>query len=213
MAVSLLVCARRKTVSALICVGRLCQHGTVEAQPPLHPNKPSGLGVQMRHALLLIFLGASQADAQFPSIIPGARVRVEGLNHRKLEGTLMSQTADSITIAAVGAILTTVASGSLTRVRVSQGKSHGAGAIKGMKIGGGIGLGVGLLAGLVSPPGERAAIGMSVAGGALGGVIWGAAIGSIVGAAKWTTVYTAPLRIAIGRAENGAMTLGLAMRF
>lgn len=89
----------------------------------------------MRRALLLIFLGVPLAGgAQVPTIIPGARVRVETRQtDKRLEGTLMSQTADSLTIASVGAIRTVVPSGSITTIRVSQGKSHGAGAIRGSR--------------------------------------------------------------------------------
>jgi hypothetical protein len=177
----------------------------------------------MRRALLLIFLGVPLAGgAQVPTIIPGARVRVESRQiDKNLEGTVMSQTADSVIVASVGAIRTAVASGSITRIRVSQGKSHGAGAIKGIKIGGGIGLGLGVLLGLAIAagpstseypnPGGVAAVVAALY--AVSGAMWGAAIGGAVGAEKWTTVYSIPMRISVGRPQRRAPGVSLSITF
>jgi hypothetical protein len=176
----------------------------------------SQVAAMRRHVLSILLLLPAAGEAQVPSLIPGSRVRVESRAFRKeLEGTVMAQTADSVTIASVGAVKTVLAHSSIYRVRVSEGKSHGAGAVKGAKIGAGIGGVLGLALGFAAAEieGNQALVLPVTMLYASSGALWGLGIGGIVGAEKWTTVHASPLRLAVGRAQSGATTLGLSMTF
>lgn len=176
----------------------------------------------MRRALLFLLLGVGPAaTAQMPTLVQGGRLRVEAPGHRKeIEGTLLSQTADSLTIAALGAVRTTVASASVWRIKESRGKSHGMGAVRGLKIGSAFGAVGGLVVGpvLVSDTGSFARdystnmIGLA-ASSAITGAMFGLVIGAVAGAEKWTTVYSRPTRIGFSRARNGVSVIGLSIRF
>lgn len=175
-----------------------------------------------RTVVALVFAGAVAANAQVPTLVPGARVRIETTQLRdRVEGTLMSQTSDSLVVASVGAVRTTLPASFVTKIKASEGKSHGAGAIRGIKIGAIIGGAVGLLVAAAYHEDYSTTTGTDqsnellafAALEAAGGAIWGAAIGGIVGTEKWTTVYEAPVRFGMGRGINGAPVVGLAIRF
>jgi hypothetical protein len=169
-------------------------------------------------ALALPLAAAVPARAQtVPPLVIGARVRVEPRYLKVIEGTLMSQTQDSLVIASVGAVRTVVSSYSVVRIKASQGKSHGAGAIKGLKIGASIGAVSGFLIGIAyagydNTPKEEL-VASATAAYAVSGGVWGLAIGGIVGAEKWTTVYELPMRLAAGTAPSGAHFVGVAVAF
>jgi hypothetical protein len=159
----------------------------------------------MRLAVLLVVCVA----AQLPTLLPGSRVRVEADPQSKIQGTVMSQTRDSIVVAASGAVHTTLPSGDVSLVKVSLGKSHMTGAIKGAKIGAVVLGGLGALFGYALGDLENydaADYAAVAAGSAFYGALWGAGIGSLIGAEKWKTVYrrdvlgvqAAPARSGIG---------------
>jgi hypothetical protein len=174
----------------------------------------------MRKTILTLSLFAVSAGAQVPTLMAGSRLRVQTAGAGRIEGTLMSQTPDTLTIAQSGAVQRKIPSGVVGRIQASQGKSHGAGAIKGGKIGAIVGGGLGLLVGLaISADGSCTGEGCDAAPITVGlvqaaaGAIWGLAIGGIVGAEKWTTVY-APGRVALtGGASQERALIGLRVRY
>lgn len=162
-------------------------------------------------------MAASLASGQVPQLAPGAHLKVDRLDGPRIEGTLMSQSNDTLTIAAEGAVITPVAAAAVGRIKASAGKSHGAGAKKGAKIGAVIGGGFGLLTGLlydnadIGFNGSQAPILFGVVGAAEG-AIYGVLIGAIVRAQKWTTVYERPYGVTAGFDGNRA-SAGLSIRF
>src|SRR3954466_5136400 len=101
----------------------------------------------LRMTVFLSALVATAARAQVPALASGSRLKVEMTSGQKIEGTLMSQTQDSLVIAAGGALITGLPSANVGRISSTLGKSHSAGAIKGTKIGVVIGGGLGVLLG------------------------------------------------------------------
>ena len=154
----------------------------------------------MRLCFLLLLSLGSMAEAQFMDLLPGSRLRVESrVLPGRIEGTLMSNTGDSLVIAKSGAIHTPVPRGSVTWIRVSEGRSRGAGAAKGAKIGVIIFTGV-MAMSITSVDREGLPLaGAMIAGGAISGAFYGSIIGAIVGAERWKTVYRAPLKLDASR--------------
>jgi len=179
----------------------------------------------MRRALLFICLSATSAAvaAQAPTIPPGTRVRIETRERGTFDGTLMSQTSDSFFVAGPGALRTLVASESVTRLRVSEGRSHARGAVRGMKIGAAVGgggmalvIGAAFIGSTAKDKYNGESLGMAVglvASGALVGVMYGAGIGALFAVERWTTVYSNPLRVSFRPAPSGAPGVGVSVRF
>lgn len=175
----------------------------------------------MRRTLLFIFVASAPAAiaAQAPTIPLGTRVRVEMQGKIKVDGTLMSQTEDSIIVSSPGTLRTVVASESVARIRVSEGRSHAQGAVRGMKIGTVVaGGGVALIFGaayIESTENNKsiALLFAFVAAGAVTGAMYGAAIGGIFGAERWTTVYSSPVRVSFRPAQSGAPGVGVSIWF
>jgi molybdopterin-binding protein len=171
----------------------------------------------MRGVVALLICALSVAEAQLPSLTTGMRVRVNARDGIEITGTVTTQTADSITVEGSDA----VAASSVTRVRVSQGKSFGGGALRGARKGGLIGLGVGAFLGLVladfdsSPDLEERARFFAGVTGLVGaeGIVLGGLIGMAVRAERWSTVYRSPPKVAVGLDAHGRPAAALAMRF
>jgi len=174
----------------------------------------------MRHGLLLVLLGVPAfGGAQVPMISEGTRVRVERPATKKVDGILMSQTADSMQIAAPQA--TMIASESISRIRESAGRSHARGAAKGAKIGAvvvGGGFALIVIGAYVSSSdanksglGEWLAIGAIIGG--VEGAVLGGLIGALAGAERWRTIYSSPVRLTIRPPASGATGAGLSFAF
>lgn len=167
--------------------------------------------------LLLCAAHGAPAGAQFSGILPGSRVRIESRSFaQRLEGTVMAHSGDSIIVASSGVLRTSVPNATIYRVQASGGKSHGAGAIKGAKIGAAVsgGLGLALVLSLAEVGDVTAGDVMAVtAVYAISGAMWGGAIGAIIGAEKWTTVYSQPYRLSAGITRSGAPAVGLSLAF
>ena len=168
----------------------------------------------MRATLLILTTLATTAVAQLPELAPGSRLQLELVDHQKIEGTLMSQTPDSLIIAAEGARITRIPSARIGRIKSTLGKSHGAGARKGAKIGSIVGAGFGVLLGLTvmsddtyssSDYGFDKSSAPAVFGlvGAAEGAIYGVGIGAIVGAQNWKTIYERPYSLSVAPAPGG----------
>ena len=175
----------------------------------------------MRFALLiLVLILPLPTAAQGPTIPHGTRVRVETQQKTRAEGTLMSQTSDSIIVATRRATRTAVASAAVTRIAVSSGRSRAHGALWGMKLGAVVlGGGIGLLLGgaYVSSNSEHKStsgiIPLMVAGAAVGGM-YGAVAGTIRGVERWSTVYAAPIRVSFGQFQgSSARGVSVSIRF
>ncbi len=146
----------------------------------------------MRYALTFVALASPMLlSAQLPQVLPGTRVRVSTATET-YTGTFMSQAADTIDVAESGAIHRRIPVSAVRQLFVSQGKTAGAGAIRGLKIGALVLAAVaGLLAVVIwSETGFQAAEGaLLVGGGAVEGAMFGAIIGAIVGAEGWQRIY------------------------
>lgn len=158
-------------------------------------------------------------SAQTVPIPIGARVRVEMCDKSRLDGTLMMRTADSVAVALPRAVRTVVATEYISRVRRSEGKSHGHGAVKGLKIGAVIGGGAttlvmgGAYLGSSAENKDATWVAFFAAAGAMTGALYGGVIGAIVGAERWTTVYTFPARLSFVPPPTGAPGIGVTFRF
>jgi hypothetical protein len=172
----------------------------------------------MRRTMLVLTLVTASAGAQIPALAPGSRLKIEMVNAQKVEGTLMSQTPDSLVIAADGALITNVPSASIGRIKSTMGKSRGAGAKKGARIGAMIGGGAGVLFGLVmtdeNPSGNDGAAVPLLYGivGAAEGALYGVIIGAIAGSQNWKTVYERPYAVTLAPA-SGNVRLGFSVAF
>ncbi len=145
-------------------------------------------------------LPVSRAEAQLANLIPGvrARIRAPGSINGRLTGTVMSRTADSLSIATENGVPLQLPLSRLTAVEISRGKSRSRGAMKGALWGGG----VGLLSGLFSDSGTSASRGEVFAAGVLGGVISGVVIGALVQSESWERLEV-PVRAAVIRTRAG----------
>ena len=169
----------------------------------------------MRFALLILVLVLPlPTAAQGPTIPPGTRVRVETQQKKRAEGTLMSQTSDSIIVATRRSTRTAVASAAVTRIAVSSGRSRAHGALWGMKLGAALGGGgvillfTGFAGGL---PGFQI-LPYAVVGAAFGGA-YGAVARSIRGVERWSTVYSIPIRVSFGQLLGSAPGVNVSIRF
>ena len=166
-----------------------------------------------------------QAQAQ---IRPGVRVRIlgPGVPATEFTGTVTTVGSDSITVADPARILT-VARTDIRKMEVSQGKTAGAGARRGMLWGLGIGAAVGALASTPHSCGSSTncrsdgSLVLMVPFMALGGVLDGAIIGAFVGREAWQPVDLARVSILptlqgtsalASNPEIGAMPLGQVSR-
>lgn len=175
----------------------------------------------MRCALLLIlalFLPAP-ISAQAPTIPPGTRVRVETQQRARVDGTLMSQSSDSIIVATPRPLRTAVASGDVTRIAVSKGRSHVQGALRGMKIGAAIVggaatfmVGAAYFGGRTEESSIVPLYAFAVSGAAVGAMS-GAAFGGMLGAEKWSTVYSAAMRVSVRPFQSRVPGVGVSIRF
>jgi hypothetical protein len=170
--------------------------------------------------VFLILCGAPAADGQVPSIAPGTRVRLElERPNRKVDGTLMSQTADSIAVATDGSGIWTMPAESVVRIRVGSGKSVMRGAIRGMKIGSlvlGGGFGLLLTAAVAAGDGGTDAIPFLVVYSAIAaaeGAILGAFVGAIVRSEKWTDIYSSHVQLTVRPDRSGRTGVGLSIGF
>ena len=125
----------------------------------------------------------------------------------------MSQTADSVTVAAFGAVRTAVPVASIARIQVSAGNSRVKGALRGIKIGGIAGIALGFQVDADDRAKGDTALGASLAAGVVTGALFGALIGAAYGAEKWTTIYSSSMRIGVGRARNGTPTMGFRLNY
>lgn len=177
----------------------------------------------VRVTMAMLSMLAMTASAQVPALATGSRLRVEMPGYRRLEGTLISQSADSLVIAADGARLVGVSTASVARIKSTMGKSHGAGAKKGAKIGTLIGAGAGVLVGVVymndntqefNDPGFDNGAAPVVFGivGAAEGALYGVLIGAIVGAQDWRTIYERPYRVSLAPAPGG-IRMSVSLRY
>jgi hypothetical protein len=174
----------------------------------------------MRFALLLIVMLSPPMliAAQTPTIPPGTRVKVQTQQNTRVNGSLISQSSDSIIVATGDAMRTVIASDAVTRIDVSKGRSHLHGAVRGMKVGAVTTGGVVTLIFAVAYIGSRAED-MSIAPffaytavSAAIGAMYGAAIGGMFGAERWSTVYSAPIQVTF-RPSQGAPGAGVSIRF
>jgi hypothetical protein len=171
----------------------------------------------MRKTILMLSMFAVGAGAQVPAMAPGSRLKVEMTDRPKVEGTLMSQTPDSLVIAANGALITAVPTANVGRISSTMGRSHGAGAWKGTKIGVMVGGGLGVLAGLAVMTDnslDNASEAPLFFGllGAAEGAFYGVIIGAIAGSQDWKPVYERPYRVTLAPAP-GSVRLGLSYKF
>ena len=153
----------------------------------------------MRFFIAMLVCLASVAEAQITELLPGSRLRLQSaIIPKQMDGTLMAHEGANLIIASSGALRTAVPHASIKQIRVSMGKSHGAGAIRGAKLGASIAGTLGLVLGwsAVSAGTFKSSLVIPFASQmAAGGAIWGLGIGAAIGAEKWKTVYQAPLQL------------------
>jgi hypothetical protein len=176
---------------------------------------------------VMMLAQAAVIGAQVPTIPLGTRVRLDAPRpNAGLAGTVRSQSADSITIETDDS--TRVVSLALVRrIDVSEGRSRGDGALRGMKIGG-LGLGgsmaVFLVAGYIASPNHNcggadecldpiASLPYLVPASALIGGLAGALIGATAGAERWDRLYPRPVRVSILPTPTGATMVRLSLSF
>ena len=130
----------------------------------------------------------------------------------------MSQTTDTIEVADSEAVHHRIPWTAVREVRVRTRKAHGAGAVKGAKIGAIAGLALTVAAYRSATP--AAHNDFSTGDGFLPGAVLGVAmgvevgviIGAIVGAEGWKRIYPAPLRISV-TPLRGPPAVGTSVRF
>jgi hypothetical protein len=165
----------------------------------------------MKNALIALLLAApSVVGAQSVEILPGRRMRVETAR-TSVTGALSSQTADSVILIGKRSARVAIANAEITRLRLSDGKSHGLGALKGLGYGAAIvGGGLALIVAGNGFPEEAIFFG---AVGGFTGAFYGGIIGAIVGAEQWSAAQPARPRVSIGTGPSGATRLGLSFSF
>jgi hypothetical protein len=101
----------------------------------------------------LVLLLAGQAGAQLPELQPGARVRVTAptVLGGKLEGTIIGRRGDTLSIVQHNVAPFEIPVSALSRVEIYRGKSHAAGAKRGLLWG----LAIGLPVGIGTPAGDN----------------------------------------------------------
>jgi len=151
----------------------------------------------------------AQSGLAYSELQPGAKLRVAapGIVAGRYEGTLLSRTPDTLKLGSPNGAPVAIPIARLTSVEVSRGKSHTAGALRGMMWGAPIGLVAGILS-ASAVTGE--CIGCTddyskggwIALSTFSGVLWGAGIGALVGRERWDEFQLAP-RTAIGVSPDG----------
>jgi len=171
----------------------------------------------------VLFAGATLAfappiQAQLPTLSGGTRVKLWlGPDQPKIQGTVFSQTADTLRVASDGAVRVVPIS-MIGGVEVGGGRSHSAGAARGAKVGAVIVGGVGVLLCTTAyesfdgetHPSDIVAI---VGAAALTGAFYGAIIGGIIGAEGWTPVYPVRVAVLLNHPTSRATGLGLSFKF
>lgn len=164
---------------------------------------------------LLVRFHAQDACAQIPMISGGTHVRIEAQpTGEKITGTVFSQNADSIAIAA-GGVVRVLPLESIARMQVSSGRSHAHGAYRGMQLGalivGGAGAVISSYASYDGPKRPSDLLGF-VAASAFTGAFYGAIIGAAVGAESWTPVYNSRVSVAVRHPSGAATRMGVSLR-
>jgi len=181
------------------------------------PARPSARRLLPVLAALLIPLAS--AGGQLAELQPGARIRVRApaVVAGRVEGTVITRTADSVTMTAPGGPTVHVPLAAMTAAEVSRGRSRRDGALKGLAWGTGIGAAMGLISELGGEecPDDRCDDGYStgeyLAAGVVSGAALGAGIGAIVGAERWERLQL-PTRLALSVGRKRA-TVALALAF
>lgn len=166
----------------------------------------------------IALVSACTLNAQIPTLSGGTRVKLwtRGTD-AAITGRVFSQTGDTIRIAS-NEVVHVVPTTSIARIDVGSGRSRGAGAIRGAKIGalsmGGFCLVVCGIAYLADSTHEdfgslAGFVGLSAYSGAL----WGAIIGAIVGTERFATAYSEHVALRIEPVVGGKRRIGLALRF
>ncbi len=159
---------------------------------------------------------ATPMQAQLPVLSGGTHVKLWlGPDQPKIEGTVFSQTADTLRVTSDG-VVRVVPISMVGGVEVGGGRSHTAGAVHAAKVGAIIVGGAGAVIFGSSyatydgekHPGDLVAF---VAASAFTGAFYGAIIGAIVGSEAWTPVY--PARVALSVTRPNARTTGVGFSF
>ena len=172
----------------------------------------------VRAAVLCVLLPAT-VMGQMLEVQPGARVRVlaPGALAGRLTGIVIARTADSLTITRTNASPLAIPMSRLTSVELSRGKSHAAGALKGLVIGAAVGLVMGLTP-IPEPTCTSRGCDPELTRGEfmgstiLGAGSLGAGIGAIVGRERWDR-YQLPARVGLvlpSRTQGVGVSLGYA---
>ncbi len=171
----------------------------------------------VRVAMLCVMLPTT-GMGQMLEVQPGARVRVlaPGALAGRLTGIVIARTADSLTISRANASPLAIPMSRLTSVELSRGKSHAAGALKGLVIGAGVGLVLGLTPIPEPTCTSRGCDPELTRGEFLGSMILGsggvgAGIGAIVGSERWDR-YQLPARVGLILPSRGHGA-GLSLRY
>jgi hypothetical protein len=147
----------------------------------------------------LLSLSSTCLVAQAVELVPGSKVRVEapGSLSDRVEGLLVSRTADSVVIVREGTIYR-IPLDKVSSLDIYRGKDRWAGARRGALWGTGIGLAWGILAtatGLdepicptAEPCGEAPPAGETIAATTGAGLFWGAVIGAWIGRKRWESL-------------------------
>lgn len=177
-----------------------------------------------RLALLLPLLCSVRAAAQ-TEVRPGAKIRIDapGIVADHLVGTVLTRTADTLVVGGPEVAPISISIARITSLEVSHGKSHSAGAIKGLQWGGGIGFGLGLaFIPLLSCPGSTGTSSYcndaSSSDKALfvwvltaSGLFYGSIIGAIAGKEEWDRFDLVPRASLQMRNGRPALALSFAL--
>ena len=133
-------------------------------------------------------------------------------------GSVMTQTADSLTIGEGRSAQRAIAASRVSKIAVSAGASRSAGARKGALIGAGIGCLLGGVAGggtssAIDGHSSGDVVVESAAVGAGLGLLFGAGIGALIRAERWSTIYHRSTRLTLGHSPRGGSAAGIAIRF
>lgn len=156
----------------------------------------------MRHVATIVLVSlitfARPARAQLSEAQPGARVRLEapGVLAGTFDGTVLSRTADTLSVGGPHTLPINIPIDRLTSLEVSRGSSRMLGAQHGAYWGAAIGL----LLGIAALPGDNCAYCDSSSGEqtsmvlsvTLAGAFYGAGIGAMIGREKWERYELGP---------------------
>jgi hypothetical protein len=173
---------------------------------------PATLEDVMRHSILacalalpLLATAAPPARGQVTEAQPGARVRLSapGVVAGSYVGTVLAREPGIMRVGSQDTAPIDVPLGRITSLEISKGKSHSAGAARGVVIGGVIGLALGVVA-AVSDPDSRTYFnydtgrrdttsrGAIVAYTTFSGALLGAGIGALIPKERWERFDLAP---------------------